>query len=83
MIITSVFSGDGRRMRRNSRTRIFQRDRPANKADRLVIAAKLVSDDAEKVQAVELILIDCEDFPVRRFSVCKPSGRMVLPSPGQ
>ena len=42
------------------------------------MAADLVGDDAEKMEAIDVILIDRQDFPVVAFSFGKSAG-LVMP----
>jgi hypothetical protein len=56
---------------------IVQGDRLANQAYCHVVAADLVGDEAKKMEAIDLISIDREDFPVSLLSFCKLAGEMM------
>jgi hypothetical protein len=47
------------------------------------VAADLVGDDAKKMEAIDVILIDREDFPVVAFSCSKLAGLMMPLPRGQ
>ena len=62
---------------------IVQSDRLADQVHCQVAAANLVGDDAKKMEAVEVILIDREDFPVVGFGFCQLAGLMMPLRRGQ
>src|SRR5262245_33435215 len=49
----------------------------ANQVHCHVVAADLVGDDAKKMEAISMILIDREDFPVVAFGFGKSAGLMI------
>src|SRR5262249_55787388 len=57
---------------------IVQGYRLANQVHCHVVAAELVGDDAKKMEAIDVILIDRQDFPVVAFSFGKSAG-LVMP----
>src|SRR5215472_9319347 len=59
------------------RISIVQGDRLPNQAYRHVVAADLVGNDAKKMKAIDVILIDREDFPVAAFSFGKSASSMM------
>src|SRR5262249_35637169 len=56
---------------------ILQGDRPADQVYCLLAAAELVGDDAKKMEAISVILIDREDFPIVALSFSKLTGLMM------
>jgi len=62
---------------------IVQGYRLANQVHCHVVAADLVGDDAKKMEAIDVILIDREDFPVVAFSCSKLAGLMMPLPRGQ
>src|SRR5262245_42097212 len=62
---------------------IVQGYRLANQVHCNVVAADLVGDDAKKMEAISMILIDREDFPVVAFSCSKLAGLMMPLPRGQ
>src|SRR5262245_35446438 len=62
---------------------IVQGDRLANQVYCLLAVAELVGDDAEKMEAIGVILIDREDFPVVALSFTKLAGLMMPQRRGQ
>src|SRR5215831_4161978 len=62
---------------------IVQGYRLANQVHCHVVAADLVGDEAKKMEAIDVILIDREDFPVVAFSRSKLTGLMMPVRRGQ
>ena len=60
-----------------SRNPIVQGDRLAHQVYCHVAAAGLVGDEAKKMEAIDVILIDREDFPVAAFSFGKSASSMM------
>lgn len=56
----------------------MQSNRFADQGLRQVAAPCLLSEDAEKMQAIEVVLISREDFPVALLSLAEPTSLMVL-----
>ena len=56
---------------------IIQGYRLANQVHCHLVAADLVGDTAKEMEAVDVILIDREDFPVAAFSFGKSAGSMM------
>jgi hypothetical protein len=57
--------------------------RLANQVHCHLVAADLVGDEAKKMEAIDVILIDREDFPVVAFSCSKLTGLMMPLRRGQ
>src|SRR5262245_25208417 len=57
--------------------------RLANQVHCHLVAADLVGDEAKKMEAIDVILIDREDFPVVAFSFGKSAGLMMPHRRGQ
>ena len=57
--------------------------RLANQVHRHLVAADLVGDEAKKMEAIDVILIDREDLPVVAFSCSKLTGLMMPLRRGQ
>ena len=55
-----------------------QTDRPANPFHRQIIPAHLVSDDAQVVQRVGMLLIRRQDLPVKRLRFRQPPRPVAL-----
>ena len=51
-------------------------DRPADEIDRYLVVTALMCDDAEEVQAIRMIGINCEDLPVNPLRLVKTAGLM-------
>jgi len=62
---------------------IVQGYRLANQVHCHVVAADLVGNDAKKMEAIDVILIDREDFSVVAFSCSKLTGLMMPLPRGQ
>src|SRR6516165_2042682 len=62
---------------------IVQGYRLANQVDCHVVAADLVCDDAKKMEAIDVILIDREDFSVMALCLGKLAGLMMAQRRGQ
>src|SRR5262249_36365445 len=62
---------------------IVQGDGLANQAYGHVVAADLVGDESKKMEAIDVTLIDREDFPVVAFSCSKLTGLMMPLRRGQ
>src|SRR5262249_12191374 len=56
---------------------IVQGDRPADQVYCLLAAAELVGDDAKKMEAISVILIDREDLSIVALSFTKLTGLMM------
>src|SRR5262245_22076143 len=59
------------------RNPVVQGYRLANQVHCHLVAADLVGDEAKKMEAIDVILIDREDFPVVAFSCSKLTGLMM------
>src|SRR6516225_10674839 len=62
---------------------IVQGYRLANQVHCHVVASDLVGNDAKKMEAIDVILIDRKDFPVVAFSCSKLTGLMMPLRRGQ
>src|SRR5215831_7901781 len=62
---------------------IVQGYRLANQVHCHLVAADLLGDEAKKMEAIDVILIDREDFPVVAFSCSKLAGLMMPLRRGQ
>src|SRR5215475_11664257 len=56
---------------------IVQGDRPVDQVDSNVVAANLVGDDAKKMEAIGVILVDGKDFSVVGLCFSKFAGLMM------